>query len=151
MFRFDPRELSDASGETFVHERTVKFQDVDAAQIVFYPRVLEYFHDAYVGFLAHVGVPLHQVLDAKEWAAPIRHAEAQFFRPMRFGDDIDVALVKAHLTESSVTIGFRASPSGKSEALAVGQSEHVFVDRKTFKRIDVPPRLEAAFKKLGAA
>lgn len=149
MYRFDVEELRDAASPPFVDSRVVAFQDVDAAGIVFYPRVLEYFHDAYVAFLDAHGCPLSKALDEGVWAAPIRHAEAHFFKPMRFGDPVDVAIVRAHVDGSAVTFGFRITRGEK--VLAVGQSTHVWVDRKTFQRIDLPEVLGRAFASVAGA
>ena len=103
---FAPRALA-ATSPAFVEPRTVRFQDVDAAGIVFYPRILEYFHDAYVGFLASVDLPLPRVLAEQTFIAPVRRANAEFLRPMRFGDPIDVGLVCAVFVGSSLTLGYR--------------------------------------------
>ena len=147
MFRFDPDELKRAGPSAFVHRRTVRFHDIDAAGIVFYPRLFEYFHDAYVAFLEHLGSPLAPVLRARAWAAPIRHAEAEFLRPLSFGDEIDVALVQARLDRHRATVGFRiARPGG--EVVAVGQSVHAFVDRERRRPIEIPPDIAAGFKSL---
>ena len=39
----------------FTHRMLARFQDVDAAGIVFFARIFDYFHDAYVAFFAAHG------------------------------------------------------------------------------------------------
>ena len=146
---FVPRALA-ATSPAFVEPRTVRFQDVDAAGIVFYPRILEYFHDAYVGFLASVDLPLPRVLAEQTLIAPVRRANAEFLRPMRFGDPIDVGLVCAVFVGSSLTLGYRIAGAGGGAVLAVGTTEHVFVDA-SFVRAPVPAAVLAAFAPLVAA
>ena len=127
-----------------------RFQDVDAAGIVFFARVLEYFHDAYLAFLADAGQPLPAVLAERRWAAPLRHAEADYLRPIRFGDALRAQLVRARFEGSTLTVGHRlAAPDGA--ALAVGSTVHVFVDAASFRRTPPPADLVAAFSRLGSA
>jgi YbgC/YbaW family acyl-CoA thioester hydrolase len=149
MHLFSRRELADSAGFAFVERRAVRFQDIDAAGIVFHVRMLEYFHDAYLSFLSASGSPLHESLKQGLWAAPLRHVEADYFKPLRFGDAIDVALVAAHVQATEVTIGYRVKRAEGEEVIAVGQTVHVFVDAKTFRRTDIPDLLRSAFLKLG--
>jgi 1,4-dihydroxy-2-naphthoyl-CoA hydrolase len=147
--RFDLEQLRDSAGPVFSLERTVRFQDVDAAGIVFHPRILEYFHDTFCEFLAANGHPLDRVLREKRWGAPLRHAEADFFAPLRFGDRMAVEMVLANLAQSEVTVGHRIRRLGDGSVATVGQTVHVFVDSSAFRRIAVPDELRTAFVELG--
>jgi acyl-CoA thioesterase FadM len=62
--------------------------------------VLAYCHDVYVEFLAANDTPLPKVLEQRAWVAPIRHAEADYLKPLKFGDPVEVCLVRAHLETS---------------------------------------------------
>jgi len=145
MFRFDRDRLKLAPSSAFTLELPIRFQDVDAAGIIFYPRALELCHDAYVAFLEKVGLPLHEVLRGP-WLAPVRHAEADYLKPLRFGDRVEVALVGAHFetmpNPTEVTLGFRVARG--TEAAILVQTIHTFVERKTFQRTGVPDELRKA-------
>ena len=148
MFRFDRERLKLAPGAAFKLEYSVRFQDVDAAGIIFYPRALELSHDAYVAFMEQAGLPLHEVLLRGPWLAPVRHAEADYLKPLRFGDKIEIALVAAHLetmpNPTEVTLGFRIARASDGEVAILTQSIHTFVERKTFQRAGVPQELRTA-------
>jgi acyl-CoA thioesterase FadM len=103
-----------------------------------------------VSFFAAAGAPLHEHLRAPTWLSPIRHAEADYFKPLRFGDAVEVALVAAEVGESEVTLGFRVARAVGQEVCAVAQSVHVFVGAETFERCPVPEPLRSAFLRLGA-
>jgi len=152
MFRFERDALRLPSANAFTRERPIRFQDVDAAGIIFYPRALELCHDVYVEFLSDVGFPLHESLEGP-WIAPIRHAEADYLRPLRFGDSVEIALVAAHLgpaaPPSEATIGYRISSLADGEVAIVAQTVHTFLDRETFRRAAIPEGLERAFGLLG--
>lgn len=121
----------------------VRFQDVDAAGIVFYPRLFEYFHDAFVVFLRAGGHSLERALAARAWAAPIGWAEAHFLLPLRFGDEIETAVVRVDLEGAVLRLGFRTTLAGKPAA--VGTTQAVFVDLATFQRAEPPLDLAAFF------
>jgi 1,4-dihydroxy-2-naphthoyl-CoA hydrolase len=148
MSAFSRDELR-AAPAGFVQEREVRFQDVDAAGIAFFPRILEYLHDAYLAFIDRSGCSLVEVLATRAWAAPLKHAEADFLRPLRFGDRLEVALCRARFDGSVLTIGYRIIALPSREAAAVGNTVHVFVDAATFQRIAPPPLLVEAFARIG--
>lgn len=148
MFRYDRQTLMSVPLEGFARTRRVRFQDVDAAGVIFYARVFDYCHDAYVEYLDAHGVSLVEVLKQRHWAAPIRHAEADYLRPLRFGDEIAVSLVVAHLAESELTLGYRISLNASREVAIVAQSVHTFVSLPDFKRCPVPEDVFTAFQAL---
>jgi len=128
----------------------IRFQDVDAAGLLFYPRILEHFHDAYVELMRSLGEPIERALAERSWAAPLQWCEGQFLRPMRFSDPVETAVVAARLEGGELSLGFRTSHVGGAAA-AVGQTRAVFVDLATFKRSDPPARLVELFGRLGGA
>jgi acyl-CoA thioesterase FadM len=79
--------------------------------------------------------------------APVRHAEADYLKPLRFGDRVEVALVAAHLetmpNPTEVTLGFRIAHTDGDPAILC-QTIHTFVERKTFSRTAVPDELRKA-------
>ncbi len=136
MHHFDKRDLRNRTAGYFHHALSVRFQDVDAAGIVFFARVLDYVHDAYVGLLAELGSDLPSVLRERRWAAPLRHVEADYFEPLRFGDRITVAVVAAHVAETEIALGWQILR--RDGVAAVAQTVHVFVDARSFERCAVP-------------
>lgn len=135
--RFSRDDL--VSGAPFgpAHRHEVRLQDVDAAGVVFFARHLEFAHDAMIRLLAAAGWPLPERLAAGDPMAPLRHAEADFLSPLRFGDRLTVLAVAAHLRETEIALGFRLEREEGGVASLV-QLVHVFVDPATFRRVPVP-------------
>ena len=150
MHRFERDELKLSRPHAFVEARSIRFQDIDAAGIIFYPRVLEMFHDIYAAFLAFAGAPLPEVVRAGTWIAPVRHAEADYFKPLRFGDPVTVEICRAHVAETEATLGYRIARSEGGEVCVVGQVVHTWVDRATFKRIPIPEPVRRALEHIEA-
>ena len=123
----------------------VRFQEVDAAGIVYFPTLISYFHDAYVRLLSDRGLPLHKALQETPWIAPIRHAQADFLRPVRFGDVLHASLVRAHGSTGAISLGWRLSTGGPDGiAHAVGRTVHTFVDR-SFRKAAMPDEYRRVF------
>jgi len=121
--------------------RVVRFQDVDAAGTIYFPRVLEYFGDVYLSLLESAGLDVPGMLRDKIMAAPLAHAEADFLAPLFFGDAVVVELCKAKLGRTSATFGHRMKKAGT--VTSVGTTVHIFVDGGTFKPVEVPAGLRA--------
>ena len=137
MTDFDPQALARGPAR-WAHPMRARFQDIDAAGIVFYPRFFEYFHDAYVAFLDGRGCELHSALRERRWAAPLRRVSAEYTRPLRFGDPFEVGLYGVNIEGSDVNVGYRVvRPDG--ELVATGQTLHVWVDAQSFRRMRALP------------
>jgi acyl-CoA thioesterase FadM len=130
----------EASTATFgeAHLR-VRFQDVDAAGTLFFPKVFELFADVYLQILFDAGLDVPGALRAREFAAPLAHVEADFVRPLFFGDAIQVRVARALVGDTSVRFGFGVWKDG--QLAAYGSTVHVFVDGKTFQKCPVPAPL----------
>ena len=124
----------------------VPFQDIDAAGIVFFARVFDYFHNAFVAHLDDRGVSLPAVIAGGEWGAPLAHAEADYKFPLRFGDRVRAEIVRGEVGETSVTIHHQiVSGTAPVRVHAVGKTVHVVIDRKTFRPRPVPVELRDAY------
>jgi YbgC/YbaW family acyl-CoA thioester hydrolase len=131
------KEELEAASPLYTERRPVRFQDVDAAGTIFYPRLLEYFSDAYLGLLAAGSVDLSGRIAHGSFRAPIVHAEADFLVPLRFRDMVAVEIAGARLGECSFTLGFRVLRQDGALA-AVGHVVYVAIDPVTFKSIRLP-------------
>src|SRR5262249_50529143 len=138
MTAFEPEALARGPAR-WSYPMRARFQDIDAAGIVFYPRFFEYFHDAYVAFLDGRGVLLADAIRENRWKAPLRHVEADYFKPLRFGDPFEVGLVGVVIVGSDVTVGYRVARPDGGELVAVGQTLHTWVDAPTFRRMKALP------------
>src|SRR5262249_28375712 len=108
----------------------------------------EYFHDAWVEYCDGRGWELHRALRERRFAAPLRHVEADYLKPLRFGDRFDVGIFGVNIEGSDMNIGYRvARPDG--ELVATGQTLHVCVDPAAFRRLrSVPEDIRAAIAPL---
>jgi YbgC/YbaW family acyl-CoA thioester hydrolase len=126
--------------EPFTIETRIRWQDCDAAGVIFYPRLFVMVHDAWEELMAGIGWRLRDVLDAGELLLPVVHAEADYLGPARLGDPVRITLALHRLGESAFTLGFRiTSPHG--EVVARGESVQVAVDAASFRKRPLPEAL----------
>ena len=131
----------------FEHQITVRFYDVDRAGIVFFGRIFEYAHAAFEELLMKVG--LVSVFEAEGWGMPLVHAEADFSKPMRMGDRIDVKVSVEKHSERSITFAFALHGAVEGEKRADVKHVHAFVDLETMRSRIFPDSLRAGLIDLG--
>ncbi|MGB0588868.1 MAG: acyl-CoA thioesterase [Myxococcota bacterium] len=136
---------------SFEHRLTVRFFEVDRAGIAFFGRVFEYCHAAYEALLVALDYPLAQVFDNEGWGMPLVHAEADFKRPMRLGEELVIKVSVGRLGKTSIILDFAVYGADDGELRATAQHVHACVDMERFAPMEVPDRLRQAFKSLGDA
>jgi YbgC/YbaW family acyl-CoA thioester hydrolase len=87
----------------FVFERPVRFEEVDAARIVFFPRILLYCHDAMASLLERVAGGYAALVVSRAIGLPTVRVEADFSAPLRFGDVARLELQVSRIGKSSTT------------------------------------------------
>lgn len=129
-------------------KRTVKLQDIDAAGIVFFPKFLEYCHDAYFDFLMQNGIDLPVSIASGDYILPLVHAEADFSLPLRFGDEITVCIDNAELSTSSYRVNYSVHKNDDAGTVCcTAQTVHAAINRKTFKPLKrVPEEIVSVLK-----
>lgn len=90
----------------FIYARTVRFQDTDAAGVVYFANVLSMCHEAYEASLAASGVDLKQFFGRGAIAIPIVHASVDFRQPMFCGEQHLIHLTPTQLSPSKFSIQY---------------------------------------------
>jgi 4-hydroxybenzoyl-CoA thioesterase len=122
---------------------TVRFGDVDAAGIVYYPQLFDRVVRTVEEFLAEMGFPVSQFLD-NDIGMPIVNAEVDLIAPIRLGDVLDIELSPT-IGDSSVV--YDVDFNRQDETVASIRQTMVTIDLDTFDTRPVPPGLVAAFEK----
>ncbi len=77
----------------FTYYYTVKFQDTDAAGVVYFANVLRICHEAYEASLAASNINIRSFFTNPSLAFPIVHANVDFLRPISCGDNLVISLL----------------------------------------------------------
>jgi 4-hydroxybenzoyl-CoA thioesterase len=95
---------------SFKVEIPVRFADVDAAGIVYYPRLLHICHQAFEELYQQRGpVPYHQWCQQSRLGFPTRRLEAEFHAPVQHAGPVTVEVTTSNLGNSSVCFQFVGS------------------------------------------
>jgi 1,4-dihydroxy-2-naphthoyl-CoA hydrolase len=126
----------------FVHHRTVRLADTDAAGVAFFARTLAMCHEAYEEALAAAGLDLNDFLGASGIVVPISRSEADYKRPLRPGDKLRITVTPEPLAASSFALRFEIVKLGRVEKLAaIVRTEHVCTSPAKRQRAPLPPAL----------
>ncbi|MBX7122078.1 MAG: acyl-CoA thioesterase [Opitutaceae bacterium] len=127
----------------FIHTRTIRLADTDAAGVVYFPCTLSICHEAYEAALNAAGLDLKSYFAATDGlTVPIVRSEADYLRPLFAGDQIEISVIPTRTSEHGFTLAFeivRVSPSRKTAARV--RTEHVCISAKTRERCPLSPLL----------
>ena len=130
---------------TFRTQLKVRFGDEDHAQLVYYPRFFHFFHCAFEDFFNDQGYPYRACLDVDRVGWPAVHAEADFKRPVHFGDLLDVDVRVGRLGSKSATFVYEASVAGAPACRGVITVACVGMD--DFRGAPIPDKYRALFER----
>jgi 4-hydroxybenzoyl-CoA thioesterase len=122
----------------------VRFGDLDAAGIAYYPNLVNFLHESFEDFFrGHVGRPYPEVY-AEGLGFPTVKVEMEFLAPVHYGDQVDVGVVVERIGRSSVQIRYEGAVRGA--AVFKARNIAVIVDMKTFRSIPIPDWLRERFR-----
>ncbi|MEZ4256990.1 MAG: thioesterase family protein [Polyangiales bacterium] len=129
----------------------VRFGDEDHAQIVYYPRFFDFFHQAFEDFFDDCGWPYRKVLDEDHVGWPAVRVEADYKSPLRFGDVLEVELWVDRLGEKSATFAYRGTQRVGGALVVEAKVVSACIDMRTFKAQSIPTKYRELFAKHLAA
>jgi 4-hydroxybenzoyl-CoA thioesterase len=127
----------------------VRFGDIDHAGIVYYPRFLHYFHVALEEFFgSQVGMDYATVINKYRVGLPTVHLETDFYRPLRYGEQIEVEVNVVRLGRTSITWKYTVYVEGEADPAIEGSNVTVCLDMDTFNKCEIPDWLRQKLEKL---
>lgn len=129
--------------ELFIH-----FDDADPAKIVFFGNYYRLAHRAMELSLPQWGLRWDDFFRRPDVGFPVRHSEAEYFRPTRPGQPIYVTVYPERIGESSITFRseFREGPEVSSPLCAMVRIVHVSVDFASRQKAKLPQSLTEALQ-----
>ncbi len=124
----------------FTYNRIVRFQDTDAAGVVYFANILGICHEAYEESLRVSGIDLRTFFTNPTVISPIVHASVDFFRPIFCGDNLVINLFPQKLGLSKFEISYEISHNEVIAAKAI--SRHVCIDVNTRSKLELPDEIK---------
>ena len=125
-----------------VFERPVKFEEVDAANIVFFARFVAYAREAMEHFFSVLEGGYAGLVLERRVGLPAVHVEMTFTTPARYGDTLRIETRAARVGNRSAVLRYRMLlADGRLSA----EIEHTVVttDLRTLTSCDMPADLRA--------
>ncbi|MBW4539273.1 MAG: acyl-CoA thioesterase [Myxacorys chilensis ATA2-1-KO14] len=123
---------------SFTYPRTIRFQETDAAGVVYFANLLSICHEAYEASLIESGIEARRFFGKSEVAVPIVHANVDFLKPMYCGDRISLQLTPTQINDSTFEIRynvfFAASELNENRLVSKALTRHVCIDPQTKTR-----------------
>lgn len=126
----------------FTHHRTVRFQDTDAAGVVYFANLLAMCHEAYEASLAASGINLKSFFNNPNVAIPITHASVDFLRPLFCGDELMIHLAPQKLDNHKFEIAYQLLATPSEQLLAKALTKHVCIEPMTRTKTQLPEAIE---------
>lgn len=126
----------------------VRFNEVDAAGIVFYPRFFDYFHMAFEDFFgAATGVDYPVWIHQRRIGWPAVNVQADYLAPLKYGMKVDVSLGFHTLGRSSFVCEYRAVDPETGALFARAAITVVTTDLDAMKSLPIPEEVREALER----
>ncbi|MCY7338167.1 MAG: acyl-CoA thioesterase [Chamaesiphon sp.] len=125
---------------SFSYEYLVQFRDTDAAGVVYFANILSICHVVYEASLIGAGINLQLFVDNPNFAVPIIHVSADFYKPLFCGDRVIIELTPRSIDIHRFEIKYQILSNNLS-VLATAITKHIVIDPQTRKRKELPEAL----------
>lgn len=115
----------------------IRFSDTDANGHVFFGTYFTLFDTAFLKYLNRIGYSFNRFLQ-NDLNFYYVEAKTQYKSPLKFDDDLEVAVHVNHLGKTSFTIEFKAMNQTRKILSALGHIVAVVVDKTTEKPCALP-------------
>ncbi len=133
------------TARVFAGREPVRFQEIDAAGILYYPRFFDLFHRVFEDFFGpETGTPYHLFIGERRIGWPAVKVESAFHAPLRFGDEARIELSFPQLGRSSVQCRYRALRSSDGQLCAEATLTVVTTDLAAMRSLALPDEVRAA-------
>jgi 1,4-dihydroxy-2-naphthoyl-CoA hydrolase len=124
----------------YIYKTKIRLFHTDAAGLIFYSNLFNIAYECYEEFLEKSGLSVKKVLDDGKLLIPVVHAEADYLKPLRLGDKIEITMTLNSSGKSSFTLDYVLFNECK-EKVAKVKTIHVLVDAKSGKPVKIPENL----------
>jgi 4-hydroxybenzoyl-CoA thioesterase len=139
--------VSEPAANAHVYERQVRFEDVDAAGIVFFARFFGYGHEAMESLYDALEGGYHRLTMVRRIGMPAVHVTADYKAPLRFGDVVRIAVTIPKIGTKSVTYRYELARASDDVLSAVIEHTCAVTDLDAMKAIPIPDDVRAVLER----
>ncbi len=127
----------------FTYPRPVRFEDVDAAQIVFFSRFLNYCHEAMEALFGDLPGGYVGLIVERHIGLPAVHVECDFTSPLRYGDVARIDVTLDRIGRSSCAFRYVITRVADGAPVAVILHVCAVSDLRALRSIPIPDDMRA--------
>jgi 4-hydroxybenzoyl-CoA thioesterase len=127
----------------FRYTRHVHFEDVDAAQILFFPRFLTYCHEAMEAFFGGLEGGYVRLIKVRKIGLPAVHLEVDFKAPLGYGDVAEIDVTVERIGSSSCALNYTITRARDRVVSATVKHVCVVSDLTALAKIPIPDDVRA--------
>jgi 4-hydroxybenzoyl-CoA thioesterase len=120
------------------HLRPVRFEDVDAAGIVFFARYFNYCHDAMESLFDALEGGYATLINDRHLGLPAVHVECDFRSPLRYGETARIDVSVEHIGTTSATLRYRIVRDSDGHPCATVRHVVVTSDLRSLTKVAIP-------------
>ena len=125
---------------------TVRFADVDAAGLVYYPVLFHYCHVAMEEFFAaRCGIRYDRLMAEERIGFPTVNARAEFFVPLVYGDELEVEVFVSRTGRSSASFEYRLRRASDGVLCAEATLMQVSMNLDERRAVPIPEKYRRVF------
>ena len=129
----------------FIWPVRVYYEDTDSGGIVYYANYLKFMERARTELLRKHGIEQDQLIEAEGIIFAVRRVEADYLRPARFNDALDVSASVTAMGKVSMTFTQEVRLAGTDQVLCHGEAKVACLDAVRFRPHPIPQKLKIAF------
>lgn len=124
----------------FEYTTRVNFYNCDPAGIMFFAEAFKFAHSAYEVFLTSLSANKNYFNDDKI-ALPIIKTNAEYFKPLKAGDEIKIMVSVTQLKEKSFELTYNIY-NNTNDLCIIVETVHLCVDKSSFNKIELDSELK---------
>lgn len=129
----------------FSTERIVEFGMCDIGGILFFAKIFDLTHSAYEEFVLSSDLE-ENYFENKHFAIPLVGVTADFLKPITLHEVLGIGIIASKIGNSSFQLT-NTFFDEDGEPKAIVKTNHVFVDKIDFKKIEIPKEFKILLEK----
>ena len=114
----------------------IRMHDIDAAGVIFFAHQFRLMSDAFEDYIRDLGQDFSELVTNSGYHFVIVHAESDFLKPVKLGDELRIAVKKQDQSTHSFTIQYELYNG--DTLVGTCMSVHVCIDARTRKKTALP-------------
>jgi 4-hydroxybenzoyl-CoA thioesterase len=135
----------------FTFDRPIRFEEVDAAGIVFFARYLNLAHEAMEAFFGPLEGGYVALINQHHLGVPAVKVDVEYKSSLRYGDVAAIQVTVTQIGRTSATFHYEYLEKGSGRLAALVNHKVVLCDLRTMRPVPWPDAMRALLEEHSAA